>query len=223
MMQNKNFLIWLFFVLVLVIIAAIFYIKFDYIFSRLVVPDIVEWKKPSQKTPLLYGDRVIRQYFVPNFNGLFRIGFRTEYSEASGAKIELSLREGDTDRELFREAIPLKKLPKNKMYRFAFPPQWDSAGKIYCLNISAPQAEAETDLKLLFDPGPFFHKMRDGKLYLEDKELPGELSMVSECRVIVRKSEFFSFWHTFLSDKTFAAFYIGIMIIGFIGLIFLKL
>ena len=220
MMQNKKALIPLFLVLVL-FIASIFFIKYDYICSRLVVPDIVEWKKPSQKTSPIYGDRVVRQYFTPNFNGFFRIGFCVEYREPQDAKIEVVLGEEDTDRELFKELIPLKRFSENKMQRFSFSPLWDSAGKTYYLNISTRNAGPETDLRLLYDTWPFFHKMKGGKLYFGDKELPGELSMVSECRVRVRKSEFLSSWHSFLSDKVFAAFYIGVIIIGLVGLIFL--
>jgi hypothetical protein len=183
----------------------------------LVVPDIVEWKKPSRKTSPVYGNRAVEQYFISNFNGLFRAGFSVEYKKPSGAKIELSLREKDRDKELFREIIPLEKFYKNRMFRFSFPAQWDSAGKVYCLKVSAPEANPETDLRLLFDPGPFFHIKTQGKLYFDDKELPGELSMVSECRVRVNKNEFFSFWRNFLSDRGFAAFYTGIMIIAFAG------
>lgn len=200
--------------IVILLLTVGCYLKREAIYPRLVVPDLVEWKRPSQKTPPLYGDRAIRQYFIPNFNGLFRIGFSIDYQEPSGAEIEVSVREKGTDRELFKEISHLEQFVRKKMRRFSFSPQWDSAGKIYYLDISAPLARPETGLRLLFDPGPFFHIATKGKLFYGEKELAGELSMVSECRVRVRKSEFLSCWRHFLADRTFAAFYIGTVALG---------
>lgn len=206
--------------IVILLLAVGCYLKREAIYSRLVVPDIVEWKRPSQRTPPLYGDRVVRQYFIPNFNGFFRVGFPIEYGQPSEGKIEVALREKDAGRELFKEAIPLNQFGRNRMRRFSFPPQWDSAGKVYCLNVSAPQAQLETDLRLLFDPGPFFHIDTRGKLYYGDRELSGELSMASECRVKVKKNEFISSGHRFLKDKGFALFYLGTIMVGAVSLFF---
>lgn len=201
--------------ILVVIIVLIIYINRGYICKRLVLPDVVEWENPRQKTPPLYDGGTLRQYFIPRFNGLFRIGFRAEYKNADDVEMAVSLREVETDRELFREVIPLRKFPKDRIRRFSFPPLWDSAGKNYYLNISVHNAGSNTDLRLLYDTWPFFHTRVRGILYFDGREFPGELSMVSECRVRVSRDGFISFWKDFMSDRIFALIYfslIGIII-----------
>jgi hypothetical protein len=156
----------------------------------------------------------VRQYFRPRFKGLFRVGFSCDYREALDSKLEVTVREADTGREVFREVIPLKRFSKNKIRRFSFTPLWNSAGKLYCLNIAVSQTSPEKDLRLWYDSRPFFHTKTGGGLYLGEEKLLGELSLVSECRVRVRKSEFYSSWHSLLNDKIFAVFYVGTVVIG---------
>lgn len=200
---------------VLILVAGLaFYLKRAEIYSRLVVPDIVEWESPSQRTLPLGDGMTVRQYFIPHFNGLFRVGFPCDYREALDSKLEVTLKEADTEREVFKEVIPLRRFPKNKMRRFSFPPLWDSADKLYYLNIAVSQTSPEAELRLWYGSWPFFHIRTRGGLYLGEKELPGELSLVTECRVRARKSEFYSYWSNFLNDKIFAAFYIGTVVIG---------
>ena len=203
---------WL--VLVILILAVVCYLKWENICSRLVVPDMVEWERPSQRTPPLSDGMTVRQYFVPHFNGLFRLGFPCDYREALGSQLEVSLKEADRDIEVFKEVIPLRRFSKNKIRRFSFPPLWDSAGKLYCLNIAVSQTSPETELRLGYGSWPFFHIRTRGRLYLGKKELSGELSLVTECRVRVRKSECYSSWSNLLNDKIFAAFYIGTVVVG---------
>lgn len=203
-----NYLKLLFIILVLMICVKNFYVKREYISGRLVLPDIVEWERPAQKTAVIHDGIEVKQYFTPNFDGLFRIGICVEYKKPLEAKMVVSLK--DKGRELFREVIPLKKVVPDRMRRFSFAPIWNSKDKTYCLAISTLGANPENGLKLFYGTWPFFHMMRDGRLYLNENEIAGELSMVSECRVDVKKGGFIKRWHDFVDDKNFVIFYVSV-------------
>lgn len=103
----------------------------------------------------LYRDKKLEQTFIANYPGLSRIDIL--FREADGQRVNFYLKHTcHAADDIVHQAQQLPVIETLTFYSFNFPPLNDSAAQSYCLVLEAPQATAQSSVKLQLSRGDLY-------------------------------------------------------------------